>query len=409
MAANLFRDEWRAIDSTELMILLKERIGGIGQFDSDREPKKFCLPSAGSDCRIKLTFRGGSIVAIDRGAAFDQAKWDELSAEIKRAILSGSPKTGRDTSFSNRRVTGGWAGANSGVRILPPSASTPHTAVESADHPFILEFPVEVSELKDITNHRRIREHRRLTSVLNILLLGDISCALRRSQHLWAKPAVGGSTSDVEWVYSFFPSADLGLVIRDTPTPLPAERLQEVDPEEYYRPQGEPGKLRGDSGRGLTVPTDLDESIKLYQNLPKEHREKFDRAAYWLDMASRQWYLSASSSFACLVSAIESMVDRGATHKVFCPQCRADFSHDVPGALQRFKEFLEKYAPGGPLDTRRKKMYDLRSRILHGSLLLNLDQDVSFGMEPPGWDEIEIHHELWALTQTALRNWLWGH
>jgi hypothetical protein len=51
-------------------------------------------------------------------------------------------------------------------------------------------------------------------------------------------------------------------------------------------------------------------------------------------------------------------------------------------------------------------MYDLRSRIIHGSELMQLDQDLAFGWDPPWWNERELNEELWKLTQTAARNWL---
>ncbi len=51
-------------------------------------------------------------------------------------------------------------------------------------------------------------------------------------------------------------------------------------------------------------------------------------------------------------------------------------------------------------------MYGLRSGILHGSELMQLDQDLAFGWDPPWWNERELHEDLWGLTQVAPRNWL---
>jgi hypothetical protein len=42
------------------------------------------------------------------------------------------------------------------------------------------------SDLPFITNHRRIREHRKMTLVLNLLLAGRTSCLIQRHDHLWA-------------------------------------------------------------------------------------------------------------------------------------------------------------------------------------------------------------------------------
>jgi hypothetical protein len=55
-----------------------------------------------------------------------------------------------------------------------------------AEHPFILEFPVKVSSQWPIANHRRLRNHRFLTLLLNILLAGRTCVQPRRYRHLWA-------------------------------------------------------------------------------------------------------------------------------------------------------------------------------------------------------------------------------
>jgi hypothetical protein len=52
-------------------------------------------------------------------------------------------------------------------------------------------------------------------------------------------------------------------------------------------------------------------------------------------------------------------------------------------------------------------MYDMRSKIVHGSELMRLDKDMPFLiMDPPFEKELELNRELWRLAQTAARNWL---
>src|SRR5262249_6774161 len=139
-----------------------------------------------------------------------------------------------------------------------------------------------------------------------------------------------------------------------------------------------------------------------------ENRAKFDRATFWVEIASRQWNTSVSASFAALVSAIESLTDRGTTHQFTCPTCGEPAQHEVPGATRRFKDFFDRHAPGETLKSQRNKMYKVRSEILHGSELMQLDQDELY----PGWDPLGWHHDkelydqLWVLTRVALRNWL---
>jgi hypothetical protein len=154
------------------------------------------------------------------------------------------------------------------------------------------------------------------------------------------------------------------------------------------------------------VPSDLDELIYRYQNLSPKLQAKFDRATYWLSMASRQWEDSMSASYASLVSSAEALTEPSSKHSVYCNECKKNLSHDVPGATEKFRAFFEKYTPDPGLTERRNKMYGLRSKILHGSDLMQLDQGRAFGWDPPWWDEREMTTKLWTLMRIAARNWL---
>lgn len=394
---NLLRTTWTDLDSAELRILLDHRIGRPGQ----GQRSKLYLPLAGDRCRVVLTFRGKKIVAITPGPAFDAAEWEQVSGEIETTILAGPIKVGREFSFSSFRVQGSWCGESSGVQILPPPEDAPTAPVEIAEHPFILEFPLrEVSGLWPVTNHRRMSEHRKLTLLLNVLLAGRTSLQPRRSDHFWAAiPDSDGQHNEIRWLRQFF-FAKLGEAMTDKLSPPAAAPLEEVDPEDYYRDVGH-------DGYGLRVPADLDESLCLYAGLSSGDRRRFDRATFWMDVASRQWTISVSASFASLVSAIESLTGRGDVHNLTCPVCNGPCQHQVPGATERFRAFFDTYAGGAALKRRRNEMYALRSGILHGSDLMQLDQDRAFGgWDPPWWDERELHEELWTLARSALRNWL---
>ena len=427
MPDNLLKVVWNDLDSVELMILLYERIGRPGQYeDIASNQKKFYLPLAGSSCRVALIFREKKIVAIERGVAFDATEWDQISKEIEQSILVGPPKVGREYSFSSYRVTGSWRGDRSGVQILPAPDDAPRASDEMADHPFILEFPIKATDCWPVTNHRRMREHRRLTLLLNVLLRGHTSLQSNRPAHFWASvprdndrcqltwvqkvqkflfrlfgcPWTTPCTDhQIKWVQQFF-FAKLGNAVIDELSPPAGKQLEEIESEEYYM-------TGGHDGNPLRVPADLDQSICLYMQLSPMNRAKFDRATFWRDMASRQWTISASSSFGSLVSAVESLTNRGSTHRVYCNQCEADFQHEVPSATGQFRAILEKYSSGEALNGQRNKMYDLRSRILHGSELMQLDQEYLYlGWDPLRLKEEELYNELWVLTRVALRNWL---
>jgi len=383
MTANLLRKTWTDLDSSELRLLLDACIGGPGQFDGrDENPNKFYLPLARESCRIVLTYAGSRAVAIEPGSAFDPAEWERLSEEIEKSLLTGPVKVGREYSFCCCRVVGSWRGDRSGVQILPPPGDAPRAEIEMAEHPFILECPIRVSDFWPVTNHRRLREHRKLSLLLNVLLRGRVSLQPRQQEHFWAALPRDGVDSEYKWVNRFF-FAKLGKSVIDEVSQPAAERLEEVDPEEYYA-------VVGHDGRPLRVPSDLDEFICRYMELLPANRAKFDRSTFWVDLASRQWTYSVSASFASLGSAIESLTDRGKTHRLYCDECKTQCTHEVPGATEKFRAFLETYAPGASRRKRRSAMYSLRSGILHGSELMQLDQDHAFGFGPSLVEPVRI-------------------
>ena len=407
--------------------MLDEHLGGPGQYDDPSgSPNTLSLPRGGAACEVRLVYskKKKSLRAIEPGPAFDAATWTRIGQAIEISLFAGPIKVGRESSFSTLRVQGSWRGARSGVQIHPPPTDAPGaTSVEAVAHPFVLEFPFRASDVMRLTLHRRARQHCRLTRLLNALLAGGTSFQAKRSAHCWAlvhpdsdrettgwlpklrrfflslvRRPVTAPRPEIKWVHQFY-FAELGKGVTNELSQPATTRLAEVDPGEYYM------KVIDDRD-GLQVPADLDDLICRYQQLSPVNRDKFDRATFWLDIASRQWGISVSSSFGSLVSAVESLTDRGTTHVLFCEQCNAERPHEAPGATERFRAIVETFAPGAAHEKRRKEMYDLRSGISHGSELMELDQDLAFGWDPLWWNEHELHDELWGLTRFVLRNWL---
>jgi hypothetical protein len=381
---------WPNLQPTELMILLHEHMGGTWQGDiSVRRPSKLYIPMFGPTCRVMLRFDGPKIVTIEPGQAFDRTQWEQISNEIENSVLKGPTRVGREYSFSGRRVAGSWRGKLSGVQILPPPGDLPRVPTESGDHPFILEFPLVMSNLDPLTNHRRLCNHSDITLLLNILLAGGVK-SMGRSTHCWA---------GTEWVQQWF-SPTLNPYITDALSAPAATQLEELEPEEY-------NKMLGDDGMGLCVPSDLDQSICSYEALSDSNREKFDRAAFWFSTSSRMWDFSISAAFATLVSAIESLTASGNVHQFTCPICGGLTDHRVPGPTKLFKNFLATYAPGASLAKDRDDMYELRSDLVHGEHLVELDREIPImGWTPPGFKERQQYYDLWELARTALQNWL---
>lgn len=395
--ANLMARAWCALDPKELRLLLAEVFGDPGQYDSVSKNHLY-LPLGGSEARIVLDFKGARIVNISRGPAFDPDQWAKFAAEVESGLIAGPLKVGREIAFASQPIVGSWKGQKSGIQILPPPQGAPLPPQQMAEHPFLLEFPMRECTRWQITNHRRIRDHERLSNLLNVLLTQRITVVPRRHDQFWAITHEPGQGMKTQWVQqSYF--ANIGAAVQDDYCPASAPPITELEPSAYY-------STRGNDGQALRLPQGLDTEIARYLNLPAQHRQKFDRAAYWMSMASRQWNISMSLSFTALVSAIEALADRGVNHRLHCPDCDKATTHQSPGATERFRAFLEQYATDTLDRPRRSQIYSLRSGILHGSSLVTLDYDLAHGWDPPWWNERELHADLWRVAYAALRNWL---
>jgi hypothetical protein len=135
-----------------------------------------CGCGAPTQSRKLTTYR--MRISLRRAMSAVRMALHRLSAEIEGALLRGPTKFGREISFSTFRVEGSWRGERSGLQILPAPEDAPRAS--GADNPFILEFPLQEASLWAITNHRRRREHRRLTSLLNLLLTGTTTSLTER-------------------------------------------------------------------------------------------------------------------------------------------------------------------------------------------------------------------------------------
>jgi hypothetical protein len=112
------------------------------------------------------------------------------------------------------------------------------------------------------------------------------------------------------------------------------------------------------------------------------------------------------ASFVAIVSAIEALVERGSSHQGQCSKCGEEFTHRVPGPTEAFRRFLDVYAPGPELTSRRSEMYDLRSGLVHGNALMELDDERHSVWDPAQHRELELWPELFEVTRSAIRNWL---
>lgn len=419
---NLLDEVPAGVDLYELRALLDLRIGGPGQYDGESK-RRLYLPQARDACRVVLIYAKDSLATlqrIERGAAFDENQWHQVLKEVQDSLLSGPMRVGRDYCFSGRRVLGSWRGMKSGIQILPAPVGVPRAPVETAQHPFVLECPLQETREWRVTNDRRRRQVRTAAMLLNVLLNTTIRPHWAvQPDHLWVSvPGVDTrrfkfdrlrrwfrlpprpSPSRIEWAQEFF-FAPLNPVVMDELSPPAATQIQEVESDLY---RGDP--LRRPMSDGLQVPTDLDDSLYAYSRLLKQPERRLNRSLYWMQLASRFGYRYMGPSFLSMVSAIEALGAAEVSHTAQCTECGGTFVHRVPGPTEAFRNFLSTYAPGPQLNSRRSDMYSLRSGLVHGNVLMELDDERHSVWDPAHNQQIDLWSELFGITRIAIRNWL---
>jgi len=141
--------------------------------------------------------------------------------------------------------------------------------------------------------------------------------------------------------------------------------------EQYYR------KLGFDS---FELPSDLAAAFDHYYGLDDTLKERFWRAAYWVNHAVSIFVSSASASHVALVQAIEALMP--AESNEVCPACGKP-KGDGPTAA--FQKFVDKYASGVPPKDHRD-FYSVRSSLTHGRGLHRWDRD-GFSFSPIAMSE----------------------
>jgi hypothetical protein len=173
--------------------------------------------------------------------------------------------------------------------------------------------------------------------------------------------------------------------------------METVDDAAYFAIEGISVDQR------LQRPSSLAQLLDTYYQTPPDEQDRFLTFAFWLRFSDTAWAYAMSPSYAALVSAIEALMppaESGGT----CPECGRQLG---PGPTQRFIDFIEHWAAG--IDVRhRRRLYALRSAILHGGKLLHMDRERWRGMNPQDNTERD---DLQVLRKTATLlglNWLLG-
>jgi len=377
-------------DLAELHWLLLQRSRSASQ----PSPNEVVYRGDLADYTVKLRLGdAGEVSDILVAPSFKErdALRDQIVSEL---LTSAGPRIASVILFSDLPVDGYYKHGTV-LQIVPAPREAPRPKFLLGEHPFLLQFSFPSSTNWAVRKIRKETRGREIAFVLAGLLAGSVH-SLSGGEHHWilhlGKPE--GVTSEYLQAGYVCP----GLVDEsDAFSPIQnLAALPQLEPRVYYFRWG----LSGESK--FEVPTNLSELLDGFFKLPSMRRNQFVRACYWFSLAGQFYVCSRSAAFAALVSSLEALMEPERNGPA-CESCGKPAGKSVS---QRFMALLDEMAPWGPqVAAARKKLYSVRSALLHGARLLPSDY-LGLSPGPRLGEEFEDMHHAQCLVRLVLANWL---
>lgn len=353
-----------------------------------------------SDKKLTLTYSKdyGTLESVALTPNFPEILVNELHEKIREAFFVDSPDTIGNTILFSRYPVDGYCTVGDAFQLLPAPPHAPRPRFSYADHPFLLEYKYNGSKNSSVDAIRFVNTRTELSLLLNVLLEGQIiDRHLNQLSHIWVL-IKGGPSSNLrsEYLQPGYSVCGLTATREEFSGIDELDPMNSIDPDKYYV------RFAIQAGRSLQVPSDLNVSIERYYALDSEHRSRFLRACYWNHQANQIFHCSRSASYISLVNAIECLMDEPESHGV-CKECNREIKE---GPTKMFRDFIEKYSPGVPLSI-RNELYQVRSKLSHGAVLLPLDMPgLTFGLDPKYLESRNQYSMMAKVVDYTMYNWI---
>jgi len=308
--------------------------------------------------------------------------------------------------FGNVPTVGSWRYRNQfQLSPMPPEAPRP-PFVFGGVHPLMLEVAYDGSPNDSVDEYRGAVATREVNRLLSGVLRGTED---RLGQFVRMDWVVLPETDDdgVEHWHSHFGQvgyfldgdhATRAVAFSEVPGDVPA--LQIRPKHEYYARRGL------SESDVLELPDGIEGILDNYFDLDLEAQDKALRWCHWLNHARQVAALSPSGSAIAAVQAVEALLPpMPITGR--CETCGRPISQSI---RQRFRHFLQEFAPDEVNAVARDQLYGLRSKLTHGGTLLTGElRHLAFrDFVPRSWDEREMAEQSLMLARIAGVNWLVG-
>jgi hypothetical protein len=138
------------------------------------------------DHLLLVRWHDDEIKAITKGRKLKQESIDRLIRLVQSNLMGQAPdEFGADVLLAGCPVPAGFRCDSIPLQILPPPDHAPHPPWISADHPFVLEFPLPRCELPELRFQRRSRRATEWARALNVFLPTRIQFQGPRIRQCW--------------------------------------------------------------------------------------------------------------------------------------------------------------------------------------------------------------------------------
>lgn len=334
--------------------------------------------------------RKGRITALLPGVGLTRTLLDEVEKEVRSKLLSPARKmVYKFPIFATVPTEGYWRHGNKVVlRRAPDEAPRPFFLL--APHPLIIEVRFDGSDDSLVRHLRAQREPREFALFLS-LPVPWLTVPSNHGHKSWVTPMT---------------SADLAA----SPTVLAQAYCQIPDFQAYADDFSDQGNLPDieiveslptaiGSNEVLTLPRNLPALVDAFMLLDERLRRKVLRAAYWLHYAREVWHLSKSASYQALIQAVEVLIEVPPGRDM-CPGCQRAIGL---GPTKLFIQFIDRYAPPGDSEgLARRILYEVRSQLVHGDMLLHMDEAGLTQLAPRMNFEYELMNQARSICRRAI-------
>jgi hypothetical protein len=383
------------MDGYELLTVLERHYGSAGVADRN----ELVYPSS-RDYSVKVRWKDGRVGRIESGPAFKADEVDLLRSVIREQLIDSlGRRVATSVLFSSPRRVSGYFRTNR-LQIMPASVVAPRPPETSGQHPFYLQLALAQSVDGFLTNQRMSRLTFEGAWTLNAILRVRVKVHGPQLPHLWTlcnhESDQPPSQWHTHWTQEYYidPGIPLGLLTEFPPADVAP--IAQIPHDEYYGLASLPG------GDELVLPDSLGRMLDTIEALEHADRRRFMRAARWLVAARDLWDHHVSSYYISLIAAIESLSSEDKPPR--CSGCG-----QVRDIGRRFQEFVERYAPPTSAEViNRKRLYQLRSDLAHGKMLIDIDEApyAIISLSPNWLEQREAFDALSSVVRRVVIGWL---